>query len=186
MTDRDSALPLAAPVPSLPSEGGGYERLRRDLSRAVATVCPSWLGDRREDLVQIAMLKVMAVERSEGNRPLATSYLYRVAHSAVVDEIRSRRRRPETQLEEEQMAAQPTDAPTPDDAARGREIGRGIRGCLQGMKEERRVAVTFHLLGHSVPEAARLAGWTAKQAENLVYRGLADLRSCLVGRGLAP
>jgi RNA polymerase sigma-70 factor (ECF subfamily) len=186
MNDGDSALPVTAPVESLPSDDGGYDQLRRDLVRAVGNVCPRWLADRREDLVQIAMMKVMAVARREGNQPLATSYLYRVAHSAVVDEIRSRSRRPEAQLEEEQVAAQPTYEPNPDDAARGREIGRGIRGCLAAMKEERRLAVTLHLMGHNVPEASRLLGWPLKRVENLVYRGLADLRACLEEKGLAP
>ena len=76
--------------------------------------------------------------------------------------------------------------PAPDAAAHGREIGRVIRDCLALMKEERRTAVTLHLLGHSVPETGRLLGWAGKRAENLVYRGLADLRDCLTGKGLAP
>jgi RNA polymerase sigma-70 factor (ECF subfamily) len=29
-------------------------------------------------------------------------------------------------------------------------------------------------------------GWTEKKAENLVYRGLADLRRCLSAKGLRP
>jgi hypothetical protein len=27
-------------------------------------------------------------------------------------------------------------------------------------------------------------GWTAKKAENLVYRGMADLRDCLGAKGI--
>ena len=188
MTDGEPAPPLAAAIRAEPVEEDRYGRLRRDLARAVASLCPRWLADRRDDLVQAAVLKVMAVEqRSEGNAALASSYLYRVAHSAVIDEIRARRRRPEVELEEEAMADErSTREPAPDAAAHGREIGRGIRDCLGGLKEERRSAVTLHLLGHSVPETARLLGWAAKRAENLVYRGLADLRDCLAGKGLAP
>jgi RNA polymerase sigma-70 factor, ECF subfamily len=188
MTDIDPALPLAAPLHVEPVEEDRFERLRRDLCRAVAKVCPAWLASRREDLVQVAMLKVMGLEsRREGNPPLAASYLYRVAYSAVVDEIRARRRRPEVELEEVDMTTrQATTEPAPDEAARGREIGRGIRACLALLLAERRAAVTLHLLGHSVPEAARLLGWAAKRTENLVYRGLADLRGCLAGKGLAP
>ena len=50
----------------------------------------------------------------------------------------------------------------------------------------RRLAVTLHLQGHTVPEAGSLLGWNAKRAENLVYRGLADLRDCLAGKGVRP
>jgi RNA polymerase sigma-70 factor (ECF subfamily) len=48
----------------------------------------------------------------------------------------------------------------------------------------RRHAVTLSLQGHSVPEIGRLLGWTGKKAENLVYRGMADLRECLEGKGI--
>ena len=44
----------------------------------------------------------------------------------------------------------------------------------------------LHLQGHSVPDAARLLGWPAKRTENLVYRGLADLRRCLIAKGHTP
>jgi RNA polymerase sigma-70 factor (ECF subfamily) len=54
------------------------------------------------------------------------------------------------------------------------------------MKRERRLAVTLHLQGHTVPEAARILDWAAKQTENLVYRGLADLRACLMAKGIRP
>ena len=50
----------------------------------------------------------------------------------------------------------------------------------------RRLAVTLHLQGHSVPEVGRLMGWSAKKADNLVYRGRADLRECLELRGIRP
>jgi RNA polymerase sigma-70 factor, ECF subfamily len=46
--------------------------------------------------------------------------------------------------------------------------------------------VTLYLQGHTVPETARILGWDAKRAENLVYRGLADLRQCLMGKGHRP
>ena len=48
------------------------------------------------------------------------------------------------------------------------------------------MAVVLHLQGHSVPEAARLLNWGNKRTENLVYRGLADLRNCLALKGLEP
>ena len=54
------------------------------------------------------------------------------------------------------------------------------------MKRERRLAVTLHLQGHTVPQAARLLDFSPKQTENLVYRGLADLRACLLAKGIRP
>ncbi|MGH9336361.1 MAG: hypothetical protein ACRD21_21705 [Vicinamibacteria bacterium] len=67
-----------------------------------------------------------------------------------------------------------------------REIGRGIRSCLETLLAERRQAVALHLMGHSVKDASRILAWPFKRTENLVYRGLADLRKCLESKGLSP
>ena len=170
-----------------PTPAEHYAVLREQLSRAVRSVCPSWLADRGEDLVQVALMRVMAVEdRSEGNRELSSSYLWRAAYSALVDEIRRLQRRREAPLDDERGETMPAPHPNPEHHAAGRQVGSAIRGCLERMVRPRRLAVTLNLQGHSVPEAARLLGWTAKRTENLVYRGLSDLRGCLSRRGIEP
>ena len=168
-----------------------YVTLRQDVARAVARLCPGWLAQRRDDLVQVAVMRVMQVTTrrsasSEGGQPLATSYLHRVAYSVLIDEIRRLRRRPETGLEDEAVTPLATARENPERTAASNEIGRGIRECLGAMKRERRLAATLHLQGHTVPEAARILDWTVTQTENLVYRGLADLRKCLLARGIRP
>jgi RNA polymerase sigma-70 factor (ECF subfamily) len=122
-----------------------------------------------------------------------------VAHSALVDEIRRRQRRREVQLDvgepdahEAQAqghvarAPEPRATGDPEQDASLRELGGAVRGCLLEMKRDRRLAVTLYLQGHSVPEAARLLDWPVKRTENLVYRGLADLRQCLLAKGHMP
>ena len=167
-----------------------YETLRADVVRVVARVCPGWLSQRRDDLVQIAVMRVMRItaQRSgdEGNESLSTSYLYKVAYSVLVDEIRRQRRHPETDLDDDAVAPVAVARENPERTAASKEIGRGIRECLAQMKRERRLAATLHLQGHTVPEAARILEWTVKQTENLVYRGLADLRKCLLAKGIRP
>jgi len=168
-----------------------YATLRQDLVRAVARLCPRWLVDRRDDLVQAAVMRVMQLtgRRSasgEGNQPLSTSYLYRVAYSVLVDEIRRVRRRHETDLEDEAVSPLAVARENPERTAASKELGRGIQECLMRMKRERRLAVALHLQGHTVSEAARILEWAAKRTENLVYRGLADLRECLTAKGMRP
>ena len=163
-------------------------KLSKAIATAVSRVCPSWLVDRRDDLVQAAMMKVMEIHRkSEGNRDLSASYLYRVAHSALVDEIRRIRRRREVALEvdggNEGLAVAHQN---PERSAAAEEIGRSIRDCLSVMKRERRLAVALHLQGHKIAEAARLLDCGEKRVENLVYRGLDDLRRCLSAKGFEP
>ncbi len=173
-----------------------YAQLRLDLEKAVRRVCPPWLSDKAQDLVQVSMIRLLERERrdaeaGEGKAPWSASYLYRVAHSVLVDEIRARRRRPEVALDDqdssqEANAALASAAPDPQERTRAAEIGRALRECLGRLVDDRRRAVSLNLAGHSVPETARLLGFVPKRAENLVYRGLADLRSCLSRKGWAP
>jgi RNA polymerase sigma-70 factor (ECF subfamily) len=172
------------------TEAVDYSKLRQDLARTVARICPSWLANERDDLVQAAVMRVMQIVsrkglESEGGPPLAASYLYKVAYSALVDQIRRVRRRRETGIEDGtlELAASPED---PERTAASREIGLGIQGCLSRLKYERRLAVTLYLQGHTVPGASRILDWSTKRTENLVFRGLADLRECLLSRGLRP
>lgn len=159
--------------------------LRRQLVRAVERICPRWLSAEADDLVQTALLRVLEIRRRrEGEAEFSTFYLRRAAHSAVVDEIRRRRRRGEVPLEAEgEEPAHPSVAPDPETLSGSRELGRAITECLGRMIRPRRLAVTLHLQGHRIREVGELMGWGLKKAENLIYRGLSDLRECLVGLG---
>src|SRR5436305_5634496 len=168
-----------------------FAQLHRDLVRAVDRICPRWMADKADDLVQVALMRVMEIQRKkEGAAEFTPFYLRRAAYSAMIDEIRRLRRRQEVSLEggsdEEEAVAFDPAAPSPDPerASAGREAGRAIRDCLGRMVPPRRHAVTLNLQGHSVPEIGRLLGWTAKKAENLVYRGMSDLRGCLGEKGI--
>lgn len=120
-------------------------------------------------------------------RTLTSFYVYKAAHSALVDEIRRVRRRAEDSLESDDNVVAVTGAHhNPERIAASHEIGRGIQDCLAQMNDQRRLAVTLYLQGHTVPEASRILDWSAKRTENLVYRGLADLRECLMLKGMRP
>lgn len=163
-----------------------YAQLRTELMRAVARVCPRQLSDRAEDIVQVALMRLMEIRRkNEGKAEFSALYLRKAAYSVVVDEIRRLRRRQEVPLDEDHSEAEhAAEIPDPERQSSGREIGQAIRECLGKMIRPRRLAVTLHLQGHSVGEVARLLGWSPKRADNLVYRGLADLRGCLDAKGI--
>jgi RNA polymerase sigma-70 factor (ECF subfamily) len=180
------------PIESASAESR-WTRLAATMARAVRRQCPAWLSDQAQDIAQAALIKVMAAEqRAEGERPLSSFYLHRAAHSALVDEIRRRKRRPEVPLEssmepgDEGPRFEPRAQGDPERSAAFRELGAAVRDCLLCAKRDRRLAVTLYLQGHSVPEVARILGWDAKRTDNLVYRGLADLRQCLMGKGHRP
>ncbi len=162
------------------------EAVWRTLERAVSAVCPRWLADQREDIVQAAMLKVLAAGQGEQNRLLTRSYLWRVAYCATADEIRQRRRMaiPMDAAALEQKSGAAPGGPFHD--RQTRELGRAVRGCLMGVVAARRVVVQFHLQGHNLAEIEALTGWPGKRVRNLLYRGMADLRACLAAQGYTP
>ena len=164
------------------------EEVRRHLVAAMRRVCPPSIAAEADDLVQRALIKLMAsLNRNEGNPAFSASYLWRVAYTAVIDEIRRRDRRREVSLIEDSAAAIPAaPQPDPEREAASRGIGDAIRDCLGEMVDARRRVVTLHLVGHTVPEIARLLDQRPKQTDNLVYRGMADLRRCLTGKGVTP
>jgi RNA polymerase sigma-70 factor (ECF subfamily) len=182
--DEDAVSHLAsAPADEVTAE------LRALLQRAVRRVCPRWLADRSEDLVQVAMIKVLeARRRGEGLGAVPASYFYKVAYTTLIDEIRRLRRRPEVPLEDGpgESPALVAGGGNPESLVAASEVGEAIAACLGALAEPRRLAVTLHLQGHTVSQAAAILGWDAKRTDNLVYRGLADLRHCLESKGVTP
>jgi RNA polymerase sigma-70 factor (ECF subfamily) len=163
--------------------------LRQALERVVWRTCPPWLANHRDDLVQTALLKVIEArkKRNEGIDEVPASYLYRVAHSALVDEIRRHRRQREVALEEGGGTVEQSERV--HDPAReppSLQTGQAIQDCLSQMKTERQRATTLYLQGSSVPDSSRILGWNRKRTENLVFRGLMDLRQCLLKKGIRP
>lgn len=170
------------------TRAGDLVALRRALHRAIGRVCPVWLADQREDIVQVAMTKVVRViEGGKSTEQITTAYLSRVAYHAVVDEIRrQRRRRCMTALADSVEDTAVAEDPSPEAATAGVELGAEIRDCMSRMARSRRLAVGLYLEGSGATEIARMFEWKRKQADNLIYRGMGDLRRCLADKGLTP
>ena len=169
------------------AENQAFIQVRKGLVSAVKRVCPFWLQDRSEDLVQAGMLRVLQLQtKSEESRSFGASYLWKVAYSAMVDEIRRLRRAREVPLEDAAGSLPATSGSSPEQDAFGHELGREIYDCLGHLREKRRVATTLYLQGHSIVQIADLMAWKPKATENLVYRGVQQLRQCLENKGLKP
>ncbi len=145
------------------------------------------MSDHFEDIVQLATMKVLRILREgEGNRVLAASYLKRVAYTVAIDELRRRKMDREIPMDADLERRAVDVAPGPDRAADASVTQRALAACMARLNEARRIAVTAYLQGHTVPETARLSGWSGKRTENLVYRGLQQLRECLRAKGVTP
>jgi len=183
-TDPDAT---AKPV----GEGGAeirLERIRARLRKAVRHACPYWLADHADDMIQVAMIRLIEIAKESGGmEEPKSSYLKAVATSIVVDEIRRRYRRRESTIGDgSMMETRPAPIADPERLAGSRELGRGIVSCLKRLRDPRRRAVALHLQGYTIPDVAASLGFTVKKTEHLAHRGIADLRRCLVRKGLQP
>jgi RNA polymerase sigma factor (sigma-70 family) len=161
-----------------------HQELRRDLERAVRRVCPRSLAEDAEDLVQESLIRLLTARKLDSESRVSAAYLKKVAYSAVIDEIRRRRRRPAAEPASDielESAADMTATPAPDTL-----LGNALETCLQRLQADRQRALTLHLLGYSGAEVAGLLGCNLKRAENLTLRGLAQLREYLNEMGLWP
>lgn len=172
-------LTLGRQSPSLDDDA--IDRLRRQLAGEVKRVCPRRLASERDDIVQAALIRILRLMRGDGDTTISSAYLRRVAVTATIDEIRRQRRRSEDTLADGVDVAH--SLPGPEEHAIGQQLQRAIQSSLARLGEARRQAVSLHLRGHSVPEAAHSLGWSRKRVANLTHRGLRDLRRGLVEGG---
>ncbi|MBX2810219.1 MAG: sigma-70 family RNA polymerase sigma factor [Myxococcales bacterium] len=168
------------------------KEIHQQLIRVVGRVCPLWMASHRDDLVQSAMLRILEIQhREESGRTFSSSYIGKVMYTVLVDEIRRFRRRSEVSWDTEEGKGsaegdRQLSRTNPEQNAKRQQLGKGIADCLRSIRVERRQALVLYLQGYSLQEIAQLLGYTQKKTENIVYRGRADLQSCLVSRGFQP
>jgi RNA polymerase sigma-70 factor (ECF subfamily) len=174
-SSRDARVVLDTPA---------HRALRQQLEWAVRRMCPRSLAADAEDLVQESFIRLLRAHKLDGDAELAPAYLKKVAYSAVIDEIRRRRKQlaenPAMRVDVE-VAADELVAASSDTA-----LGHAIEAGMQSLSDDRRRALTLHLLGYSGTEVATLLGCNVKRADNLTHRGLAQVREYLLRLGLKP
>ena len=181
MASEDVAVGLAG-VAEVPG-GPDLAAVHRTLTRAVRGVHPRGLDAEHDDLVQSAMVRVLAATRG---REVNATYVWKAATCALLDEVRRARRRREVPLDDEQRGELFDGRAGPERALGMRGLEAALRGCLGTLATDRRRAVALHVLGYAPRESSRLLGWTAKRVSNCLFRGLADLRACLREKGFEP
>jgi len=163
--------------------------LRKTLTAAVGRICPTWLSQEREDLVQSSLLTIVRLlgrgQPGEPAREANATYLWKVAYSVTLDEIRRARWRFERSSPDGLPDGVRTESgPDPERAASSREICLQVRTCLKDLELSRRRAVVMNLAGYTHKETAERLGMGFKQVANFVHRGMQDLRSCLRAKGV--
>ncbi len=123
------------------------------------------------------------------------AWILRIVTNACYDELRRRKRRPATSLEDlidgeqdggtdpwERLAVDP--GAGPEDAVMERERARAIEGCLEALPLDfRTVAVLSDLQGLAYEEIASVIGTPIGTVKSRLARARARLRECLEAHG---
>lgn len=119
------------------------ELLRRQHPRLHA-VCTRILGRRADadDAAQNALIAIVRGLPSFDGRSAFSTWAYRIATNAALDELRRRRRRPQPRLTESVGRSDPVDRHS-DDAMRALENREVVERALAALPDEFRVAVVL-------------------------------------------
>jgi len=148
------------------------------LQQITRRVCHRWPDWDRDDLAQEAALKIINASRKGDGRELSTAYLVCAVKSAVTDELRRRSRRKESAVLDPETEVR-ANSPDPECIAIVHCLQYIVQSRLAEIADSRRLPVLLRLQGYSIAECATHLGISNKQAENLTYRGLSQLRNHL-------
>ncbi len=177
MTETEQALALR-------SRGGNreaFEELVRRTGRAVFARLYLETGDthKAEDLAQETYLNAWRAIRRLSDPGAFRPWLYSIAHSALLDNLRreSRKKRAGGMVNGEALEAVAHDGPSPEQAAEGRERRQHVLAALRSMPQEYRLPLMMRYLGSADYEMiGRELAVSNGSLRGLLARGMAMLR----------
>lgn len=167
-----------------------YNRLVLHYQEQVYNVAYRIMGEPQsaEDAAQEAFISAYkALNRFRGGNFKA--WLLRIATNACYDELRRRKRRPQSSLDEitddnESFAFLRSPDEGPEGAQQRMELVRAVEECLQGLPEDQRVtAVLCDVEGYDYNEIANITSVSLGTVKSRMNRARRKLRDCLRGFG---
>lgn len=165
-----------------------YNRLVLHYQQAVYNVAYRIMGEPQaaEDATQEAFISAYkALNRFRGGSFKA--WLMRIATNACYDELRWRKRRPQSSLDEltqdnESFAFLRSPEEGPEGQQQRLEIMRAIEYCLQSLPDDQRItAVLGDVEGYDYNEIAEITRVSLGTVKSRMSRARSKLRDCLQG-----
>lgn len=146
-------------------------------------------GDSAADMTQEAFISAYKnIRRFRGGSFKA--WLMRIATNACYDELRRRKRRPQTSLdalfvvEEDPIPYLSAETENPERAVQQGELAGAIQDCISELSDDQRMAaVLCDIQGFSYEEIASIMGTSLGTVKSRLSRARAQLRDCLRGKG---
>ena len=178
MTDEDGDLVQRFLVTGSVDD---FEALVRRHQQNVFRIAVAVLGrgneSRAEDVTQDVLLQVYRKLRTFESRSRFATWLYRIAYNRALDELRSNRAKPETELRDGPATVCGTSGDLLRDAA--------LTDCISRLPDAHRTAVHLHYwLGHSSAEIADLLCVQSGTVKVWLFRARHVLAQCLARKGV--
>ena len=142
-------------------------------------------ADMDEVLQEVRIRLWRADPHGEQIERLGASYVYRTAVSAALDLLRRRRAHggDRTESVEDHTDRLPSRTRISGEIEHD-ELAARILVAVDALHASRRAVVRMYLTGYEREEIAELLRWSEAKTRNLLYRGLADLRTRLGEMGI--
>ena len=153
------------------------DRHGRDLHRVAYRITGS--AHDAEDVVQEALIRAYRQLASFDGRAAMSTWLHKITANCAVDLLRSRMRRPEEAVEEEQLMDGSNDATMYEQEkhARSSDIRAAVVRAMASLTSNERTAfVLRHFEGMSIDEIGRTLGTKVNATKHTVFRAVRKLR----------
>lgn len=132
-----------------------------------------------EDILQDARIRIWQSVQRERTIVSLPAYIKRIVSSAVIDQLRKRRRDDSlVHLERHRCVSEAKNA-YDRESARKKAMEETVGRAAEQLISSRRQVVKLYLLNLTIQEIASYLNWSQDKTRNLLYRGLADLKHYL-------
>jgi len=132
-----------------------------------------------EDILQEVKIRIWKLMR--GSRTIISPgpYIKRIVRSAVIDQLRKRRREENLFHHERQKRISEHEDTYRWGSIRKKAMEEAVGRAVNRLIRSRRQVVKLYLMNLTVTEIAGYFHWSHDKTRNLLYRGLADLKARL-------
>jgi RNA polymerase sigma factor (sigma-70 family) len=141
-------------------------------------------GVSRDDIEQQVVINLWKQLEREQTIDHPASYIYRAAVRETIRAVRRERAREQPAGDAEDVAGSVLDDETPETALQRKQRAAELAQAIAELQPERGLAVQAHLAGYDVAEIMRMFDWPYQKARNLIARGMTDLRTRLIEKGI--
>lgn len=132
-----------------------------------------------EDILQDVKIRIWKV--IQGDRVILNpaSYIRKIVSSAVIDQLRKRKREDDFFIHEKQKRISEEGFRYSNEVLWRNAFKESLGMAVERLIDSRRQVVKLYLMNLTVQEIAGYLKWSLGKTRNLLYRGLADLKRTL-------